>query len=233
MHSRDSLNILISSRSIATFLCAPMLLAALLHSGAAAQTVVAPTPPLTPKSAPVALVGVTWQSLSTRQKSSLAPLEKSWNSLSDGQRRKWLTIAESYPGMGVPEQEKMHSRMVEWAGLSPKDREAARLNFAQAKTIAKSDRAANWEAYQALSPEVRAKLADEAKAKPVGAAVAVKPVAPEKLTAVPVTRHTPEQERAAAVMQRPINRSTLLPQLPASAAGTASTAPSAATPVKP
>ena len=115
------------------------------------------------------------------------------------------------------EQEKLHSRMAEWAALSPKDRELARLNFAQSKTVAKSDRAANWEAYQALSPDERQKLAQGAKVKPVGAAVAVKPVAPEKLTAVPLTRHTPEPERAAAVLQRPINRNTLLPLPPSSA----------------
>jgi hypothetical protein len=158
----------------------------------------------------------------------LAPLEQSWNSLSEGQRRKWLALSESYPSLGQAEQEKLHSRMVEWAALSPKDREAARLNFAQSKSVDKSDRAANWEAYQALSPEEREKLAKGAKVKPVGAAVSVKPVSPDKLTSVPVTRHTPEQERAAAVLQRPINRSTLLPQLPASAPG----APAAAMPPK-
>jgi hypothetical protein len=119
--------------------------------------------------------------------------------------------------------------MAEWAALSPKDREAARLNFAQSKSVTKSDRAANWEAYQALSPDEREKLAQGAKAKPVGAAVAVKPVSPDKLTPVPVTRHTPEQERAAAVMQRQINRNTLLPQLPSGAVSS----PSLPAPVKP
>ncbi|NVO07526.1 MAG: hypothetical protein HXX19_17105, partial [Rhodoferax sp.] len=74
---------------------------------------------------------------------------------------------------------------------------------------------ANWEAYQALSPEDRKKLADGAKGKPVGAAVAVKPVAADKLAAVPVTRHTPEPERAAAASQKPLNRNTLLPQIAA------------------
>lgn len=148
----------------------------------------------------------------------MAPLESSWSSLSEGQRRKWLALSESYPNLGQAEQEKLHSRMAEWAALSPKDREVARLNFAQSKTVAKPDRAANWEAYKALSPEERERLAKVAKVKPVGAAVAVKPVAPEKLTPVPVTRHTPDQERAAAVSQRPINRNTLLPQPPFGAA---------------
>jgi hypothetical protein len=102
--------------------------------------------------------------------------------------------------------------MVEWAALSTRDRELARLNFAQTKKVDKADRAANWEAYQALSPDERKKLAEGAKIKPVGAAVAVKPVTQDKLTAVPVTRHTPEPERAAAASQKPLNRSTLLPQ---------------------
>jgi hypothetical protein len=147
------------------------------------------------------------------QQSALAPLSKAWDSLSEGQRRKWLAVAQSFKDMAPAEQEKMHSRMVEWAALSPKDRELARLNFAQAKSVNKTDRAANWEAYQALSPEERQKLAESAKVKPVGAAVAVKPVPPEKLAAVPVTRHTPEQERAtAAAQQPPLNRITLLPQ---------------------
>jgi hypothetical protein len=151
--------------------------------------------------------------------------------LSEGQKRKWLAVAANYPKLERPEQEKLHSRMAEWAALSPKDREVARLNFAQTKAMAKSDRAANWEAYQALSPDERKKLADLAKVKPVGAAVAIKPVTSDKLTAVPVTRRTPASERDTVVLQRPLNRNTLLPKLPtpvASAEATAST-----TPIKP
>jgi hypothetical protein len=228
MHFRDSLNMLASSRLLAARFCVPGMLYAIFLSGAHAQTV--PTQPksIAPKPATELVAGDTWQSLTPKQRASLAPLEKSWSSLSDGQRRKWQAISESYPNLAQAEQEKLHSRMVEWAALSPKDREAARLNFAQSKTIAKSDRAANWEAYQALSPEDREKLVQGAKQKPVGAAVAVKPVSPEKLTSVPVTRHSPEQERAAAVLQRPINRSTLLPQSPASV----QTVPSASSPAK-
>ena len=170
-----------------------------------------------------------WPSLSKAQQAALEPLAASWDVLSEGQKRKWLAIAASYSSHTQAEQEKLHSRMAEWAALSPKDRELARLNFAQSKTIANSDRAANWEAYQALSPEERKKLADIAKVKPVGAAVAVKPVAPEKLTAVPITRRTPASERDSVVSQTLLNRNTLLPTVPAqvTAAGlTAHTLPS-------
>jgi hypothetical protein len=155
----------------------------------------------------------------------LAPLAGSWEALSEGQKRKWLAIASTYPDLKQPEQEKLHGRMAEWAALSPKDRELARLNFAQSKAIPKTDRTANWEAYQALSPDERKKLADVAKVKPVGAAVAVKPVAPEKLTAVPVTRRTPESERQTVTAQTPLNRNTLLPKVPAPAIPTQPMAP--------
>ena len=190
--------------------CGAILLAALacIPIGAKAQALAsAETAPV-----PGQPSGTAWLSLTKVEQTALAPLTRHWESLSEGQKRKWLAVAKTYPSLAQPEQEKLHGRMVEWAALSPKDREVARLNFAQTKTVAKSDRAANWEAYQALSPDERKKLAADAKVKPVGAAVAVKPVAPDKLATVPITRHTPEPERSVAAAQRPLNRVTLLPQ---------------------
>jgi hypothetical protein len=162
-------------------------------------------------------VNTAWLSLTQVEQAALAPLTKHWNDLSEGQKRKWLAIAKAYPGLAQPEQQKLHSRMVEWAALSAKDREAARLNFARTKSVTKSDRATNWEAYQALSQDERKKLAEDAKGRPVGAAVAVKPLAADKLATVPITRHTPESERNAAAAQSPLNRNTLLPPLPSGA----------------
>lgn len=135
--------------------------------------------------------------MDSAQQKALAPLSKSWDSLSEGQKRKWISIARTYRELPAADQEKMHSRMVEWAALTPKDRELARLNFAQTKDVAKTDRTSTWEAYQALSPEEKQKLASSAASKPVGAAVAPKPVSKDKLAAVPVTRHTPEEQRNA------------------------------------
>jgi hypothetical protein len=177
MRKRDSLTTCIGFRKIVTVFASAALPACLLLGVAHGQTVTAPSSANASKAAPPATGENAWLTLAPKQKVSLSPLEKSWNALSDGQRRKWLAISESYPSLGQAEQEKLHSRMAEWAALSPKDREAARLNFAQSKTMPKSDRSANWEAYQALSPDEREKLAQGAKAKPVGAAVAVKPVA--------------------------------------------------------
>lgn len=199
---------LAANRSAFGFLLVVLAVLSPFQGRAIAQSVSTPNLP----SADV--VGPTWISLTKSQQAALSPLSKTWDSLSEGQKRKWLAIAKTYPDLGQPEQEKMHGRMVEWAALSPKDRELARLNFAQSKAVDKTNRTADWEAYQALSPEERQKFAAGTKVKPVGAAVAAKPVSPEKLASVPITRHTPEQERASVTSQQPLNRTTLLPRLP-------------------
>jgi len=141
------------------------------------------------------------------------PLAQSWDSLGATHRRKWIAMAQTYPTLSPENREKMQARMVEWASLSPREREAARLNFVEAKKVAPSDRAAGWEAYQALSPEERQKLASQATQKPAGAAVAVRP-ASNKLAAVPVTRHSPEEVRKEAIARQGIDQKTLLPQPP-------------------
>jgi len=225
----ESLNDLMVQRNIFNAKrCAFLLGCAVFSAIAVAQTaplISASASSPAPNALPAVVATRSWSSLSKAQQLALAPLEQPWSGLNEGQKRKWLAIAKTYPTLAAPEQEKMHGRMAEWAALPPKDRELARLNFAQSKTVNQSDRAANWEAYQALSPDERQKLAEGAKVKPVGAAVAVKPVTSDKLTAVPVTRHTPEHERTNASSLRPLNRNTLLPQ-PAASAANAAAAPS-------
>lgn len=158
-----------------------------------------------------------WLELNPTQRRSLQPLAGTWDTLSDGHRRKWIALAQNYPSLAPPEQEKLHARMVEWAALKPKEREQARLNFAQTKKLAPGERAANWDAYQALSAEEREKLASGAQRKPVGAAVAVKPVAPTRLTVVPITPKTPETKQILVPKPQTLNRNTLLP-MPATSA---------------
>jgi hypothetical protein len=162
--------------------------------------------------APVAVMGAPrWRELNPVQQASLQPLAATWDTLSDGHRRKWLALAQGYPTWNPEDQGKLHSRMAEWAALSPKDREQARLNFAQTKKIAPEDRSANWDAYQALTPEERKKLADGAPKKAAGAATAPKPVAPQKLADVPLANKAPEGKRTLVSNPDAINRSTLLP----------------------
>lgn len=155
-----------------------------------------------------------WSALSPAQQQSLRPLSETWNTLSDGHRRKWIALAKNYPTLSPDGQTKLHSRMAEWAALSPRERELARLNFAATKKLPTPDRASDWEAYKALSPEYRQKLARKARSRSTGAAPAIKPVPLDKLAALPATRRTPQLIREMEIAQQSIDRFTLLPLRP-------------------
>ena len=180
--------------------------------GIAVGQATAPAPAASKPAVPVLLIqasGFQWKELTAAQKQILRPLAETWNTLSTDQKNKWIALSQGYPQRSATEQQKIQNRMVGWAALTPDQRERARLNFAETKKVSRSERVAEWETYQNLSTEEKQKLAAKGKAKPVGAAVAVKPVAPSKLTPVPVTRHTSPDE-AAAVKPR-IDPKTLLP----------------------
>ena len=133
--------------------------------------------------------GPKWTDLKPDQQLALQPLASGWNSISEAQKRKWLQISKNYPTLPPADQATMHSRMNEWVTLSAQQRAQARLNFAKTKELSKQltpeERKARWESYQALSPEEKKQLAAKGVTKPAGAATAVKPVAPQKLAALP------------------------------------------------
>jgi len=165
-----------------------------------------------PKPNGKALTRPLWSELPPAQQQALAPLAAKWDTVSEVQKRKWLALSQNFPKMSAPEQAKLHSRMSEWAALSPQQRTQARLNFGETKQISPDDKKAKWEAYQALSPEEKHKLAAGA-AKPPATAAAVKPVTPEKLATVPkaATRQESKIPRIAAAPNQ-VDRNTLLPQ---------------------
>ena len=161
-----------------------------------AQAQVLPPPAAAPRAAASAVKPVTtvaskpsWAELNALQQQSLKPLAASWNSISEAQKRKWLEVSKSYPNLTAADQAVIHSRMNEWVAMSPQQRAAARLNFAKTKELSNQltpdEKKAKWQTYQALSPEEKAKLAEKATPKPAGAAIAVKPVAPQKLAVTP------------------------------------------------
>jgi hypothetical protein len=166
-----------------------------------------------------------WAELTPMQQQALAPLASGWNTtISEPQKRKWLEISKNYPSLTPEGQANLHSRMNEWVTLSPQQRAQARLNFARTKELSKQltpeEKKAKWQTYQALSPEEKQKLAAKASPKPVGAATAVKPVAPQKLAAVP-----PHPAKAASKPAPKISASQPAPAaipaaLPASGAAT-------------
>lgn len=152
-----------------------------------------------------------WQDLTPAQQYSLKPLAANWSGLSEGQKRKWIAISAGYPKLSPAEQATMHSRMTEWAGLSQSQRAQARLNFADTKQVAISQKAANWQAYQALSPDEKKKLVSAAPSQPSGVAAAAKPVQPQRLAAVPVTRLGLKQGSKMAAANHQVDPNTLLP----------------------
>lgn len=165
-----------------------------------------------------------WRGLTPAQQLSLTPLAAKWDTLGEAQKRKWIAIAANYPNLSPAEQVKLHSRMTEWVSLSPQQRSQARLNFAKSKQLTPSQKTATWEAYQALSPEEKKKLAVAATPKPAGAAMAAKPVSPRKLATVPLTKETPKEVPKISASRQTVNRNTLLPHAqppvqPASAPG--------------
>jgi Protein of unknown function (DUF3106) len=150
----------------------------------------APVNSKTPMTAPKTIISrPAWMELTSTQQQALAPLTLSWNTLSEVQKRKWLEISKNYAGLPPEGQATLHSRMNEWVTLSHQQRAQARLNFGKTKELSKEltpeEKKAKWQTYQALSAEEKQKLAAKASPKPSGAATALKPVAPQKLAAVP------------------------------------------------
>ena len=129
-----------------------------------------------------------WAELTPMQQQALKPLAVSWGTISEAQKRKWLEVSKNYPSLAPADQSTLHSRMNEWVALSPQQRAEARLNFAKTKELSTQltpeEKKAKWQTYQALSPEEKQQLASKATPRPAGAALAVKPVAPQKLTTV-------------------------------------------------
>ena len=107
-----------------------------------------------------------------------------WTNLSDGHKRKWIAVSANFAQFSPEDKTKLHSRMTDWANLSAKQREEARINFAQTKKLTASDKQAKWESYKALPPETKLALANiNVAPKPTGAATAAKPVDKDKLVA--------------------------------------------------
>jgi hypothetical protein len=167
----------------------------------------------------------TWRELGQPEQQALAPLAGTWDTLSQAQKRKWRALSTNFSKLSADDQAKLHSRMTEWVALSPRQRTEARLNFGIVKQVPPDERKAKWEAYQALSPEEKRKLAAGAARPPVTAA-AIRPVAPGKLASVPRPKSSSSAPRHALIAPGKLDRNTLLPHhAPASAPKPALAAP--------
>ena len=97
-----------------------------------------------------------------------APAKPVWSELSESQKKALAPLAG------------------QWETLSePHKRTEARLNFGETQQFSGDEKKAKWEAYQALPPEEKRKLAASAVAKPPSTAAAIRPVPSDKLASVP------------------------------------------------
>lgn len=123
--------------------------------------------PAAAQARPVAAAGESgprWSELTPAQRASLRPLERDWATIEPDGKQKWIELAGRMPGMGAAERERVQARMTEWSRLSPQQRGQARLGFQEAKQVSPQDRQAQWQAYQALTPEQKRQL--QARAVP-------------------------------------------------------------------
>lgn len=156
-----------------------------------------------------------WATLTPAQKQALGPLSGTWKTLSEAHKRKWIALSENFTAKPPAEQARLHSRMAEWAALSPQQRTQARLNFAETQKLPAVDRKAKWEAYQALPPEEKRKLAaGAAAAKPAtpSTAAALQPVPRQKLATVPGPKKPDDRSPRIAGVPSQVDHHTLLPQ---------------------
>jgi len=130
----------------------------------------------------------TWKSLTPVQREALAPLAPVWGEISSYRKRKWIALSANFLTLSPQDKATLHGRMKEWASLSSAERNRARLNFALARDLPHDEKKAQWQAYQALSPEQKKQFAAQANHPSAGAAPAVTKSTPGKLAAVPVTR---------------------------------------------
>lgn len=152
-----------------------------------------------------------WQSLTLKQKQALAPLGAQWDSLTVQQRKKWLTVSDTFLQLTDEEQVTMHGRMSEWAGLSAKERSAARFNFNSTLSLSIEDKRAQWEAYQSLPERDKQQLSSGPKPPAKSAARNTLP-ANNRLMSPPTLPVNTSKAIARVAPSRPIDPQTLLPK---------------------
>lgn len=152
-----------------------------------------------------------WQSLSKRQKLALAPLAGEWHELTAQQRQKWLALSRNFFQLSDEEQLTLHSRMGEWAALSPRQRSQARFHFNATQSLSAQDKRAQWEAYQALSDQEKSKLSSGPKPPVKSAARSFAPPS-TRLVSPPLLPVNATRAVQRVAPSKPIHPKTLLPQ---------------------
>lgn len=121
--------------------------------------------PAHPRTAAQQPVDSDWAALSAAQKKALSPLAGQWHTLDGTSRDKWISVANRFPRLSLADQQRMQNRMTQWSQLPAQQRGEARLRFQNTRQLSAREREEKWRAYQALTPEERQKLAQQARRK--------------------------------------------------------------------
>ena len=195
---------------IAVVLTAGLWLGCVFSGFAQGTSTTTTTPAVTPAQPSQKVINTKpdWQELNPAQKQALAPLSQLWPTMTEAHKRKWLALSQNFSQLPDADKNTLQGRMREWAALSAQQRAQARLNFADAKQLPQDERRSKWEAYQALSPEEKQRLAAQKPTAKVGAALSPKPVSAEKLAVTPTASANKALPRIASDQATP---TTLLP----------------------
>jgi hypothetical protein len=157
-----------------------------------------------------------WSRLTPAQQQALGPLQADWAALSTERQAKWLEVAARFPTMNSAERERLHARMGEWVRMTPEQRRTARLQFQAARRVSPEDRAAAWQAYQALPEAERRRLAEQrVRTAPRPAPAASASAAKAKSNVVQSAPSTPHRAAATALQQARPGATTLPMNQPA------------------
>lgn len=200
----------IGQRGLLGLFCAAMLAGGLAPAPAWSQTVSGPG----------------WNELSAAQRLALQPLQPQWSGIDASRKQKWLDVAARYPTMNTEQQQRMHTRMLEWVAMSPAQRNAARIQYEQSKQLPAAERQARWDEYLMLPEDQRQALVKQAATRVPAAAASAAAArvsadrAQTKSNIVePVRNHTKPSPVGTATVQatvgastRPINQSPTPPR---------------------
>lgn len=106
-----------------------------------------------------------WTELTPQQREALAPLAGQWDGMSADRKRKWLDIASKYPKLSPDGKAKLHARMVDFAKLTPQQRQTARENFQRAYELPLEQRESLVQEYKDLPPEKKKELSERSQSR--------------------------------------------------------------------
>jgi hypothetical protein len=120
--------------------------------------------PASPPPPQPAAGGPSWNSLTPQQREALAPLAGQWSTMPADRKRRWIEIAQKYPQLSPESKAHLQSRMPEFAGMTPQQRQTARENFQRAYELPPESRESAVQQYKALPDDKKKALSERSKA---------------------------------------------------------------------